>query len=93
MASGFYKFIKMLEYETANPGQDKDEGEQAPDVEKGISSGTAGAGDFLGRGDVIATILNEDPRQLESNTMNSIPPPTSGPIYPVAKVPTEPQEK
>ncbi|KAL9581713.1 MAG: hypothetical protein Q9212_003733 [Teloschistes hypoglaucus] len=28
LASGFYKFIKMLEYETANPGQDFDEREQ-----------------------------------------------------------------
>ncbi|KAI4119696.1 MAG: hypothetical protein LQ338_007244 [Usnochroma carphineum] len=27
LASGFYKFIKMLEYETANPGQDFDENE------------------------------------------------------------------
>lgn len=27
LASGFYKFIKMLEYETANPGQDFDEHE------------------------------------------------------------------
>ncbi|KAI9819115.1 MAG: hypothetical protein M1827_007271 [Pycnora praestabilis] len=27
IASGFYKFIKMLEYETANPGQDLDEKE------------------------------------------------------------------
>ncbi|KAL9102035.1 MAG: hypothetical protein Q9163_002768 [Psora crenata] len=27
LASGFYKFIKMLEYETANPGQDFDEKE------------------------------------------------------------------
>lgn len=27
LASGFYKFIKMLEYETANPGQDMDEKE------------------------------------------------------------------
>jgi len=24
LASGFYKFIKILEYETANPDQDKD---------------------------------------------------------------------
>ncbi|KAL8835053.1 MAG: hypothetical protein Q9170_003482 [Blastenia crenularia] len=29
LASGFYKFIKMLEYETANPGQDFDDTEQA----------------------------------------------------------------
>jgi aquaporin related protein len=29
LASGFYKFIKMLEYETANPGQDFDKVEQA----------------------------------------------------------------
>ncbi|KAL8917367.1 MAG: hypothetical protein Q9208_007985 [Pyrenodesmia sp. 3 TL-2023] len=28
LASGFYKFIKMLEYETANPGQDFDDKEQ-----------------------------------------------------------------
>ncbi|KAL8685756.1 MAG: hypothetical protein Q9218_007561, partial [Villophora microphyllina] len=28
LASGFYKFIKMLEYETANPGQDFDEREE-----------------------------------------------------------------
>lgn len=27
LASGFYKLIKMLEYETANPGQDFDENE------------------------------------------------------------------
>lgn len=27
LASGFYKFIKMLEYQTANPGQDTDEKE------------------------------------------------------------------
>ena len=27
LAAGFYKFIKMLEYETANPGQDFDENE------------------------------------------------------------------
>ena len=25
LSSGFYKFIKMLEYETANPGQDQDD--------------------------------------------------------------------
>lgn len=25
LATGFYKFIKMLEYETANPGQDSDD--------------------------------------------------------------------
>lgn len=79
MASGFYKFIKMLEYETANPGQAKDEEEQALDVEKGMSSGTAGAGDFLGRGNVTATIPNEDPRHLENNTMNSVPPPDQWP--------------
>ena len=28
LASGFYKFIKMLEYETANPGQDFNKEEQ-----------------------------------------------------------------
>lgn len=28
LAAGFYKFIKMLEYETANPGQDFDDKEQ-----------------------------------------------------------------
>lgn len=36
LASGFYKFIKMLEYETANPGQDrsKSEGEHFnPDLD------------------------------------------------------------
>lgn len=36
LASGFYKFIKMLEYETANPGQDssKPEGESFnPDLD------------------------------------------------------------
>ncbi|KAL9010070.1 MAG: hypothetical protein Q9173_004960 [Seirophora scorigena] len=27
LASGFYKFIRMLEYETANPGQDFDDQE------------------------------------------------------------------
>ncbi len=37
LASGFYKFIKMLEYETANPGQDssKEEGEHFnPDLDQ-----------------------------------------------------------
>ena len=29
LASGFYKFMKMLEYENANPGQDHDAKEQA----------------------------------------------------------------
>ncbi|KAI9805352.1 MAG: hypothetical protein M1833_005805 [Piccolia ochrophora] len=33
IASGFYKFIKMLEYETANPGQDEDDERKVPDPE------------------------------------------------------------
>ena len=38
LASGFYKFIKVLEYETANPGQDFDENEtQLFDPERDIS--------------------------------------------------------
>jgi len=38
LASGFYKFIKMLEYETANPGQDFDENEtQLFDPEKDVN--------------------------------------------------------
>lgn len=39
LASGFYKFIKMLEYETANPGQDraKPKGEHFdPDIDEEI---------------------------------------------------------
>ena len=38
LASGLYKFMKMLEYETANPGQDFDEHEKAQfDPEKHTS--------------------------------------------------------
>lgn len=38
LAAGFYKFIKMLEYETANPGQDFDENEtQLFDPDKDVS--------------------------------------------------------
>ncbi|KAL8830011.1 MAG: hypothetical protein Q9191_001675, partial [Dirinaria sp. TL-2023a] len=38
LASGFYKFIKVLEYETANPGQDFDENEtQLFDPEKDVN--------------------------------------------------------
>ncbi len=38
MASGFYKFLQGLEYETANPGQDFDENEtQLFDPEKDVN--------------------------------------------------------
>ena len=38
LASGFYKFIKMLEYETANPGQDLDDKEaQVFDPERDVT--------------------------------------------------------
>lgn len=33
LAAGFYKFIKMLEYETANPGQDEEDERHVPDPE------------------------------------------------------------
>ncbi len=30
LAAGFYKFVKILEYETANPGQDETDGRRVP---------------------------------------------------------------
>ena len=90
MASGFYKFIKMLEYETANPGQDEDEEEHKLDLEKAAQgNGSAGREDYLGRDETVTTILHGDSRHLPSGTLNSIPPPTGGPTQPVAKVPVE----
>lgn len=45
LACGFYKFIKALEYETANPGQDLDDKEaQVFDPEKDITRPTVSVG-------------------------------------------------
>lgn len=33
IAAGFYKFVKILEYETANPGQDETDSRRVPDPE------------------------------------------------------------
>ena len=38
IASGFYKFIKVLEYETANPGQDMDKADHLNRLERNIDS-------------------------------------------------------
>ncbi|MCJ1465264.1 hypothetical protein MMC07_003880 [Pseudocyphellaria aurata] len=40
LASGFYRFIKMLEYETANPGQDMDEKEKRTFNHRAANSST-----------------------------------------------------
>lgn len=34
IAAGFYKFVKVLEYETANPGQDEVDPRRVPDSEE-----------------------------------------------------------
>ena len=70
VASGFYKLMKGLEYETANPGQDFDENETKlfdpeRDVERPIVSVAAGGGSTSGpsrpiSGDTLSAFKREE---------------------------------
>lgn len=72
LASGFYKFMKMLEYETANPGQDFDEKEHEHfDPEKDTSRPAVA---FAPNGDPMDhdhAIHHGEAHKIEDQTENS----------------------
>ena len=90
VASGFYKFIKALEYETANPGQDFDDREaEVFDPEKDMTRpnvainpdyivDNSGAVErFSSNGD---TRQNSRPLSQSTNDQTTIPTPLSHPL-------------
>ena len=90
LATGFYKFLQGLEYETANPGQDFDENEtQLFDPDKDINrpivnvAASEAVADPLGRsrpisGDTMTNHLGQEPdRSVEQSASNSHGQPTN----------------
>ena len=68
VASGFYKFIKALEYETVNPGQDLDDIEaNAFDPEKDVARPIVGVDSTTG-----SVVLARREREEAANT-NTVP--------------------
>lgn len=94
VAAGFYKFIKILEYETVNPGQDfndveapafNPEKETPRSVPVAPETHASDSTDMLGRGD---TCYTDRPRGLNGSPMGRTAYPTShGTTYPVRSSP------
>lgn len=89
VAAGFYKFIKILEYETANPGQDLNDVEAQgfgpeKDTSRAIATvlGTNASGStgMLGSGDTSNT---EQTEGFSGSPMGRTAYPRTGGIYPL----------
>ena len=100
LASGFYKFIKALEYETVNPGQDLDDIEaNAFDPGKDVARPIVGVDSTTGsvvlarqerqeRQDGASTVPNNDPHHLANRPQT--PMSTLSNMFPPTSAPTQP---